>query len=184
MKLTKTLQRVVQLKFTQMITSGSKDSAGFIGCHSSIRELDDCRTEKLLASRFETQNVSSRSMSSLKKFLDYSKVPKINEADIEIQYVRGSGPGGQATNKTNNAVQIKHKETGIVVKCHQTRSQWDNQKKAIQILTTKLDNLINGENSIEAQIKSIQSKKLASKEKKRRRLDELKAAFKEREGLK
>lgn len=124
----------------------------------------------------------ARSM-SLKKYLDYSKVPKLDEADVEIQFVRGSGPGGQATNKTNNAVVVKHLPTGIVVKNHSTRSMWDNKKKAMETLVSRLDNLINGEESIEAQTKNYQAKKSAEKDRKRKKLEELKAAFKEREGL-
>jgi len=44
---------------------------------------------------------------SFKHYLDYSNVPKLNEADLEEQFIRGSGPGGQATNKTNNAVLLR-----------------------------------------------------------------------------
>lgn len=47
-----------------------------------------------------------------KSTIDYSNVPAINEQDIEEQYVRGSGPGGQAVNKTANCVVLKHTPTG------------------------------------------------------------------------
>lgn len=47
-----------------------------------------------------------------KKTIDYSLVPTINEDDIEEQFVRGDGPGGQAVAKTNNCVILKHKPTG------------------------------------------------------------------------
>ncbi|XP_046734298.1 mitochondrial translation release factor in rescue [Diprion similis] len=144
-----------------------------------------CRTEigLLQVSRNKSQLcLITRSM-SIKKHLDYTNVPKIDEADIEIQFVRGSGPGGQATNKTNNAVLMKHKPTGLVVKCHQSRSVWENKKTAFELLTMKLDTLMNGKNSIEEQIKAIQAKKSTAQARKKRKLDELKAAFKEREGL-
>ncbi|XP_032689051.1 probable peptide chain release factor C12orf65 homolog, mitochondrial [Odontomachus brunneus] len=120
---------------------------------------------------------------SYKHYLDYSNVPKLDEADLEEQFVRGSGPGGQATNKTNNAVMLKHKPTGLIVKCHETRSLWDNQKRAREILITKLDNLLNKECSIEAQIRTIQEKQLIRKKYKRKKLAEMKKAFQEREGL-
>lgn len=42
--------------------------------------------------------------------------PVLNEDDLEEQFVRGSGPGGQATNKTSNCVVLKHIPSGIVVK--------------------------------------------------------------------
>lgn len=120
---------------------------------------------------------------SYNRHLDYSNVPELNEADLEEQFVRGSGPGGQATNKTNNAVVLTHKPTGIVVKCHETRSVWDNQKRAREIMITKLDNLLNKERSIEAQIRALDEKRSAHKNYKRRKLNEMKKAFREREDL-
>ena len=45
----------------------------------------------------------------LRKYkLDKSNVPAVAETDIEEQFVRGHGPGGQAVNKTNNCVVLKH----------------------------------------------------------------------------
>lgn len=41
---------------------------------------------------------------------------ELNEKDLTEQFVRGDGPGGQATNKTNNCVVLKHIPSGIVVK--------------------------------------------------------------------
>ncbi|XP_015172578.1 PREDICTED: probable peptide chain release factor C12orf65 homolog, mitochondrial [Polistes dominula] len=122
-------------------------------------------------------------LKSFKRFLDYSKVPTLNENELEENFVRGSGPGGQATNKTNNAVTLKHKPTGIVVKCHETRSVWINQKRAREILITKLDNLLNGDESIENQEKKLQKQSSIKKKQKQKKLAELKKSFKEREGL-
>ncbi|XP_044009654.1 mitochondrial translation release factor in rescue [Aphidius gifuensis] len=120
---------------------------------------------------------------SIKKLIDYSKVPKLNEADLEEQFVRGSGPGGQATNRTYNAVVLKHKPTGIVVKCHQQRSVTQNQKIAREILITKLDNELNKEHSIEQQEKLLKSKQSNEQTKKRNKMLELKKAFLKRENL-
>lgn len=51
--------------------------------------------------------------SLLRKYnLDTSKVPVLNEAEIQEQYVRGHGPGGQAVNKTMNCVVLKHIPSG------------------------------------------------------------------------
>jgi len=121
---------------------------------------------------------------SYKRFLNYSNVPKLEETDLEEQFVRGSGPGGQATNKTNNAVVLKHKPTGLVVKCHETRNVWSNQKRAREIMITKLDNLFNKENSIEAQIYILEKKQQMRKDYKKKKLAEMKKAFQEREDLK
>ncbi|KAJ8675475.1 hypothetical protein QAD02_011261 [Eretmocerus hayati] len=113
-----------------------------------------------------------------KKHLDFSKVPKVDENDLEIQYVRGSGPGGQATNKTSNCVVMKHLPSGIVVKCHQTRSQAENKKLAVEILINKLDILINGEDAIENQKKKILRKKAMEKKRRHKKRAEEKAAMK------
>ncbi|GAA6109808.1 mitochondrial translation release factor in rescue [Tachysurus ichikawai] len=74
-------------------------------------------------------------------------LPVLNEADLEEQFVRGSGPGGQATNKTSNCVVLKHIPTGVVVKCHETRSVELNRKRAREILQEKLDIVYKGEES-------------------------------------
>ena len=44
------------------------------------------------------------------------KLVTLSEGDFEEKFIRGSGPGGQKINKTNNCVELRHKETGIVVK--------------------------------------------------------------------
>ncbi|XP_056231976.1 mitochondrial translation release factor in rescue isoform X2 [Seriola aureovittata] len=76
---------------------------------------------------------------------DLIDLPVLNEDELEEQFVRGSGPGGQATNKTSNCVVLKHIPTGIVVKCHQTRSVEINRKRARGIMREKLDVAYKGE---------------------------------------
>uniref|UniRef100_A0A8B9DPJ1 Mitochondrial translation release factor in rescue n=1 Tax=Anser cygnoides TaxID=8845 RepID=A0A8B9DPJ1_ANSCY len=71
----------------------------------------------------------------------------LTEAELEEQFVRGDGPGGQATNKTSNCVVLKHIPSGIVVKCHQTRSVEQNRKIARKILQEKVDLFYKGEDS-------------------------------------
>jgi len=100
--------------------------------------------------------------------LDYSKVPTFTEADLEEKFIKGWGPGGQAVNKTTNAVFLKHIPTGIWIKCQDGRSLDRNRKIARTLLTTKLDNEINGEDSVENQEKVLTSfKKELNKEKTR-----------------
>ncbi|XP_068100467.1 mitochondrial translation release factor in rescue [Hyperolius riggenbachi] len=92
---------------------------------------------------------------------------ELNEKDLLEQFVRGSGPGGQATNKTSNCVVLKHIPSGIVVKCHQTRSVETNRMKARRILQEKVDVFYKGESSIivkereEAHRKKLEKKKKA-----------------------
>lgn len=110
---------------------------------------------------------------------DMIDLPILNEDDLEEQFVRGSGPGGQATNKTSNCVVLKHIPSGIVVKCHQTRSVDTNRKRAREIMREKLDVLYKGELS-EVVVKKKQSE-LRKQEKRRKANDNLerKRLFKE-----
>ncbi|KAL0979380.1 hypothetical protein UPYG_G00184320 [Umbra pygmaea] len=109
----------------------------------------------------------------------YIELPVLNEDELEEQFVRGSGPGGQATNKTSNCVVLKHIPTGVVVKCHQTRSVDTNRKIARQILREKLEVTYKGEESdiLKNKIESIQRKQ--DKRKKANENLEKKRLFKE-----
>ncbi|XP_053328367.1 mitochondrial translation release factor in rescue [Spea bombifrons] len=82
-----------------------------------------------------------------KKKISAFDLVELNEKDLEEQFVRGHGPGGQATNKTSNCVVLKHIPSGIVVKCHQTRSVEINRKRARDILQEKVDIFYKGESS-------------------------------------
>ncbi|XP_051750880.1 mitochondrial translation release factor in rescue [Ctenopharyngodon idella] len=106
-------------------------------------------------------------------------LPVVHEEELEEQFVRGSGPGGQATNKTSNCVVLKHIPTGIVVKCHETRSVDLNRKRAREILREKLD-VFKGE---ESELLKMKRESIQRKQDKRRKVNEnmeKKRRFKER----
>lgn len=84
-------------------------------------------------------------------------------------------------NKTSNCVVLRHKPTGFIIKCHMHRMLNANQKEARRLLVTRLDNHINGENSIENQLKMHLNKKSADATRKRKKMNELKEKWKNNE---
>ena len=63
---------------------------------------------------------------------------EVNTADLKFESCKSSGAGGQHINKTESAVRLTHKPTGIVIECDQERSQLQNKERALRILYTKL----------------------------------------------
>ena len=115
---------------------------------------------------FSTSHHSRRFTNIFRWKSSKPQLPLLKPEDLEEKFTLGSGPGGQAVNRTANAVFLKHLPTGLWVKCHQTRSIEKNRKIARELLATRLDNHINGENSIENQQKLIDKVKLEKRKEK------------------
>ncbi len=63
---------------------------------------------------------------------------EIKDSDLVYESCKSSGAGGQHINKTESAVRLTHKPTGIVIECDQERSQFQNKAKALMLLRTML----------------------------------------------
>lgn len=63
---------------------------------------------------------------------------EVNPADIKFESCKSSGAGGQHINKTESAVRLTHKPSGIVIECDGERSQLQNKERAMKLLYTKL----------------------------------------------
>jgi peptide chain release factor len=60
-------------------------------------------------------------------------------SDVEERFIRGSGPGGQKINKTSSTVWLRHRPTGIEVRCQDERSQAANRERAWLELCKRLE---------------------------------------------
>jgi peptide chain release factor 2 len=66
------------------------------------------------------------------------KAPEIRPDEIEIETYKSGGAGGQYVNKTESAIRITHKASGIIVACQTERSQLANRNRAMKMLAAKL----------------------------------------------
>ncbi|EMO64409.1 peptide chain release factor family protein [Leptospira borgpetersenii] len=85
-----------------------------------------------MASRFPV------SVEKESKLLELMDVLEVKENELEESFTRSGGKGGQNVNKVSTAVHLKHKPTGIEVKCSLYRTQGLNRYKARAILCEKI----------------------------------------------
>lgn len=70
--------------------------------------------------------------------LDQQNDLEIKDVDLEWNFTRAGGAGGQSVNKTNSAVELTHLPSQITVKCREERSQIQNRERALKMLKAKL----------------------------------------------
>ena len=83
------------------------------------------------------RHTSFASVEVMPEFEDDNTIT-LRDEDLEITAHRSSGAGGQHLNKTDSAIRIVHKPTGIVVGCQTERSQLQNKETALKMLKAKL----------------------------------------------
>jgi protein subunit release factor B len=86
-----------------------------------------------------------------KQLLERMRALGVREQDVDEQFVRSSGAGGQKVNKVSTCVLLHHRPTGIRVKCQQERSQALNRFLARRILLDTIEAKLKGAQTAEAQ---------------------------------
>jgi len=110
-------------------------------CYRLLRhEMGVHRVQRIPATEKQGRIHTSTASVAILPVRKKSKV-EINPADLEIEFSRAGGKGGQNVNKVETAVRIVHVPTGIDVRSTAERSQLKNRDKAMGILSAKLEHL-------------------------------------------
>lgn len=107
-------------------------------CYERLRfETGVHRVQRIPATEKQGRIHTSTASVAIMPIYKRTKI-EINPADLDIEFSRSGGKGGQNVNKVETAVRLIHKPTGIDVRCTSERSQQKNREKAMQLLASKL----------------------------------------------
>jgi protein subunit release factor B len=80
-------------------------------------------------------------------------------SDVDERFVRGSGPGGQKINKTSSTVWLRHRPTGIEVRCQAERSQAANREQAWRELCDRLEARVRSARDFAQQVRETERRR-------------------------
>ena len=121
------------LKSASILVEG-ENAYGFLKSEAGVHRL-------VRISPFDSSGRRHTSFASLEVMPEMGDADlniEIRPEDLEIDFYRASGAGGQKVDKTSSAVRLTHKPTGIVVSCQTQRSQYQNKDYAMKMLISKL----------------------------------------------
>ena len=115
------------------ITVEGVNAYGYLKSENGVHRL-------VRVSPFDAAGRRQTSFASIEVMPEFDNVDTVvlRDEDLEITAHRSSGAGGQHINKTDSAIRIVHKPTGIVVGCQTERSQLQNKETALKMLKAKL----------------------------------------------